>query len=56
MKSDSKGSMQFTIGTSYSISANESIEELIEKFAADPDKGDKRENKGNPVDYYFKVY
>lgn len=55
MTADSKGSIQFTIGTSYSISVNESMEELIEKFAADPDKGDKRENRGKQVDYYFKV-
>ena len=55
MKADSKGSISFTIGTGYAISVNESMEELIDKFAAEPDKGDKRENRGKAVDYYFKV-
>lgn len=55
MQADCKGAIQFTIGTSYGIQVNESIEELIEKFAQEPDKGEKRNNKGKPENYYFKV-
>jgi len=56
MQGDGKSALQFTIGTSYSISVSRSMEDIVKEFIADPDKGDQRTHQGKPVEYFFKVH